>query len=202
MPAKRGRPAGNAADGDNKEKIIRAVVALIKKDGAGTLTVRQVCKTADVSIGTFYHYFQNKDDLLMYFVREESFAQIELRTPLTDFAGRITELYMYLVRKYQKLGRAFMCKFYTTDNMALSAYLCSENNAFLQGTVMARCQQEAELARQQAILRLDIDTFQLSQDICTIVKGCVFEYNLTNEKMDLEGTLRRILERYIAGYMK
>ena len=98
MPAKRGRPAGNAADGDNKEKIIRAVVALIKKDGAGTLTVRQVCKTADVSIGTFYHYFQNKDDLLMYFVREESFAKIELWTPLTDFAGRITELYMYLVR--------------------------------------------------------------------------------------------------------
>ena len=204
MPAKRGRPASkNTGEShDNKQKIIETTIKLIKKNGAGAITVRQVCEASDLSIGTFYHHFQNKDDLLMYFVRETSFDHITLKVPLQDFAGRITELYMHLLNKYEALGREFMSKFYTTDNKALSAYLCSDSNAFIRGTIMARCQQEAEAAKQQSILRLDTDTFQLSQDICTIVKGCVFEYNLTSQDMDIETVLHRIISAYITPWLE
>jgi len=68
-----------------------------------------------VSTGTFYHYFSDKNDLMMSFVREESFDDFDLKTPPKDVAGRQVELYMHLIRRYQALGKDFMKQFYTTD---------------------------------------------------------------------------------------
>lgn len=193
---KRGRPKREDATVDNKQRIIDTTVELVKKHSADAITVRGVCEAADVSIGTFYHYFENKDDLLMYFVREASFDSFALETPPEDIAGRLTELYMLLIRRYQSLGLDFMRQFYTTGNQALSAYMGSSPDSFPEGTVMARCESELELARQKGIIAEETDVHQSSADVCTIVKGCVFEWCLGGGRVDVEDALRRILTRY------
>lgn len=196
---KPGRPKKEERAVDNKQKIIDTTVALVKKYGADVVTVRSVCEAADLSIGTFYHYFENKDDLLMYFVREASFDTFELQTPLTDIAGRVTELYMLLIGRYQALGVDFMKQFYTTGNQALSAYMGASEEKFPDGTVMARCEAEVRQATQDGILRSDMDAHQVSADICTIVKGCVFEWCLNGGRIELEPTLHRLLRRYFSA---
>ena len=90
MSRKSGRPVKTDSNEDNKQKIIDATVHLIKTKGADHITVRGVCKEADVSIGTFYHYFRDKDDLMMFFVRTTPFNDAELKTPLSDIASRIS----------------------------------------------------------------------------------------------------------------
>ena len=97
MAGKRGRPAKTDTMQDARQQLIDAAVRLIKKTGADSVTVRSVCEEADLSIGTFYHHFQNKDDLMMYFIREESFDTFSLQTPLSMYPDRIFELYMYLL---------------------------------------------------------------------------------------------------------
>ena len=193
-----GRPKKEEAITDNKQKIIDTTIGLVRKHGADAVTVRSVCEAANLSIGTFYHYFANKDDLLMYFVREASFDSFELTTPLADIAGRVAELYMLLIERYQSLGVDFMKQFYTTGNMALSAYMGASSDSFPEGTVMARCESEVEAARQDDIVVRETDVHQVCADICTIVKGCVFEWCLSDGKMDIEATLLRILTRYFS----
>ena len=61
--------------------ILDAAVRIIKKKGAAALTVRSVCEEADVSNGTFYYHFKNKDDLLMSFLRETSFDGLSCKHP-------------------------------------------------------------------------------------------------------------------------
>jgi AcrR family transcriptional regulator len=200
MANKRGRPSKTSEPTDAKQKLIDTTVELIKKYGADTLTVRSVCEEAGLSIGTFYHHFQNKDDLLMYFVREASFDSFVLETPLEDVAGRICELYMHLIDRYLTLGEEFMKSFYTTGNKALSAYMGQENGCFADGTVMARCERELIDAREQGFLKKDADPHQLSMDICTIVKGCVFEWALDDGRMDIAESLRRIVKAYLETY--
>ena len=197
MANKRGRPSKASDPTDAKQKLIDTTVELIKKYGADTITVRSVCEEAGLSIGTFYHHFQNKDDLLMYFVREASFDSFVLETPLEDVAGRICELYMHLIDRYLTLGEEFMKSFYTTGNKALSAYMGQENGCFADGTVMARCERELIDAREQGFLKKDADPHQLSMDICTIVKGCVFEWALDDGRMDIAESLRRIVKAYL-----
>lgn len=200
MANKRGRPSKASVPTDAKQKLIDTTVELIKKYGADTITVRSVCEEAGLSIGTFYHHFQNKDDLLMYFVREASFDTFVLETPLEDVAGRICELYMHLIDRYLTLGEEFMKSFYTTGNKALSAYMGQENGRFADGTVMARCERELIDAREQGFLKKNADPHQLSMDICTIVKGCVFEWALDDGRMDIAESLHRIVKAYLETY--
>ena len=189
MANKRGRPSKASDPTDAKQKLIDTTVELIKKYGADTITVRSVCEEAGLSIGTFYHHFQNKDDLLMYFVREASFDSFVLETPLEDVAGRICELYMHLIDRYLTLGEEFMKSFYTTGNKALSAYMGQENGCFADGTVMARCERELIDAREQGFLKKDADPH--------LLKGCVFEWALDDGRMDIAESLRRIVKAYL-----
>ena len=194
---KSGRPGKNEANRACKEAILNATVDLIGSIGADAVTVRKVCEKADVSIGTFYHYFSDKNDLMMAFVREDSFDGFDLQTPLTDIAGRITELYMHLIERYQDLGRDFMKSFYTTGNQALSAYLDEVDGRFAEGTVMARSEKELDAAVIAGILQPDLNIHQIAMDVCTIVKGCVFEWCLTENRMNIQETLSRIMHRYL-----
>ena len=186
--------------GDTKERIIAAAVEMIRRLGADDITVRTVCEAAKVSIGTFYHHFRNKDDLLMYFVREESFDTFSLEAPIERIADRIWELYMHLIRRYMELGGEFLKSFYTAGNQALSAYMGEEDGKFLPGTVMARCEREVQEAIRLGVLHEKTDAHIVSMDVCTIVKGCVFEWCLSNGGMDIETSLRRILRACLSAY--
>lgn len=200
MPRKCGRPPKTAEPMDAKQKLIDATIAIIKREGADAVTVRSVVEESGLSIGTFYHHFKNKDDLLMYFVKEASFDSFELETPLALLPDRIAELYFHLIDRYLDLGEDFMKSFYTTGNQALSAYMCEENGHFAEGTVMARCEKEICDAISAGILDEKTDAHELSMDICTIVKGCVFEWALNNGEMDIHRTLTRILKRYFDAF--
>ena len=196
---KTGRPGKNDASRECRDAILKATVALIDDIGADAVTVRKVIEKADVSTGTFYHYFSDKNDLMMSFVREESFDDFDLKTPPKDVAGRQVELYMHLIRRYQALGKGFKKQFYTTDNHALSAYLDEEDGRFSEGTVMARSEKELEICTQQGHLPATADLHLLAMDVCTIVKGCVFEWCLTRDRIDIQETIQRILRLYFAS---
>lgn len=197
MAEKRGRPPKTAEPQDAKQKLIDTTVELIKKYGADSITVRNVCEEAELSIGTFYHHFKNKDDLLMHFVREASFDSFVLETPLSDVAGRVCELYMHLIDRYLALGEEFMKSFYTTGNKALSAYMGQSDGRFAEGTVMARCERELLDAQRHGYLKKEADAHLMSMDICTIVKGCVFEWALDDGQMDIADALHRIISFYL-----
>ena len=199
MADRRGRPPRSAEPTDSRQKLIDTTIKLIRRDGADGVTVRNVCAEAGLSIGTFYHHFQNKDDLLMYFVRETSFDGFELTTPLSDIAGRVCELYMHLIERYLSLGEAFVKSFYTSGNRALSAYMGQADGAFADGTVMARCERELREAQSQGYLNGRADAHTLSMDICTMVKGCVFEWALCDGEMDIAETLQRMVRAYLKG---
>ena len=201
MTRKIGRPPKGAAKTDSRQKIIDTTIELIRTKGAGFITVRNVCQAADLSIGTFYHYFRDKDDLMMYFISETSFEDCELKTDMRDIAGRICELYMVLIDRYLQLGESFMKSFYSTDNKSLSAYMGEHGGAFPEGTVMARSEREMLAAQEARIIKEDATIHEICADICTIVKGCVFEWCLNNGTLDIHDALCRIVRRYIHEYI-
>lgn len=47
-----------------KKKIFDTTMLLIKKKGYGKITIREICQSAQISIGTFYIYFTSKDEIL------------------------------------------------------------------------------------------------------------------------------------------
>ena len=49
----------------NKDKILDQAAALIDADSLEHITIREICRQAGVSIGSFYHYFSSKDDVIV-----------------------------------------------------------------------------------------------------------------------------------------
>ena len=196
-----GRPPKAENPVENRKKIIDAAVALIKTHGADCVTVRRVCEQAGLATGTFYYYFQNKDDLLMHFVRETSFADLVLATPADDVAGRVIELYAHLLRRYTDFGAQFMKIFYTADNRALHAYMDEVDGQFAPDTIMARCERELAAAQQTGHINNGANVRTMSADICTVAKGCIFEWCLSGGKTDITAAFARIVRCYLTDKM-
>lgn len=196
---KSGRPTKKEHPAENEEKILAAAIALTEECGAESVTVRSVCERADIATGTFYYHFKNKDELMMRFVQSTDFDDIHFDAPSDDISGRIIELYIRLIRQYTRLGPRFMRSFYTANNQALRNYMGETDGKFAAGTVMARC--EAELARAEASGQIEngVDIHQRTADICTVIKGCIFEWCLSGGTLDIERAVRRILTRYLGG---
>ncbi len=48
-----------------KGKIFDTTKLLIKKRGYSKITIREICQSAQISVGTFYLYFSSKDEILL-----------------------------------------------------------------------------------------------------------------------------------------
>ncbi|MBQ2753721.1 MAG: TetR/AcrR family transcriptional regulator [Firmicutes bacterium] len=186
---------------ENKSNIIEATVELIKEIGIENITIRKICEKADIAIGTFYYYFNTKEDLLGYFVLDESYNIKELKTDERDISGRIIELYMMLIEHYMSFGKDFIKSFYSTENTALSAYMSEEDGKFISGTIMDRSETEFKKAVELGVIKKDTDCHMLGKDICTIIKGSVFEWSLCDGKMDIEKVITRIIKNYLSVYI-
>lgn len=198
MAGKRGRPPKTIEPTDARKRLIDAAITLITRNGIGAFTVANIVEESRLSIGTFYHHFKNMDDLMITVVKDVAFDSFILETPIEDFAGRICELYSHLVDHYSNLGVIFMKRFYNPGNEALASYMCEENGHFAAGTAMARCEEEARMAIAAGILKQNTDPHELSADICSIVKGCLFDWAMSDLKSDIQGTMARILQHYLS----
>ena len=55
---------------NTKEKLVETAIDLIWKSSYGAVSVDEICKTADVKKGSFYHYFPSKIDLAIAAMEE------------------------------------------------------------------------------------------------------------------------------------
>ena len=198
---KPGRPRKDAQEVDSRQMLIDAAVAIIAEGGAEAVTVRAVCERAGLSNGTFYHHFKDKDGLMAHFVGDALFGEPVITHPADDVVGVITDLYLHLVRGYVAQGLGFMKKFYSTGNRALSAYMGEKDGAFPPGTVMARS--EAAFREAQALggALPGADAHRACADVCTVVKGCMFEWCLSDGALDVEAALSRLIASTLAPYL-
>ena len=65
---------------------------------------------------------------------------------------------------------------------------------------MERCERELLSAQESSIIDKNADAHILSADICTIVKGFVFEWCLNDGEMEIERMLGRIIGNYLSCY--
>ncbi|MBM6839491.1 TetR/AcrR family transcriptional regulator, partial [Clostridium saudiense] len=64
---------------EKRIEIIEAAKKIIDEVGFANVTVRSICKAANISIGTFYHYFNDKGDIViqLYTSVDEYLKEIE-----------------------------------------------------------------------------------------------------------------------------
>lgn len=174
-----------------RKKIIDSAFELLKKYGYEQLTVRNICTYSGVTNGTFYHYFDSKDDLLGEFLQELQ-NNFEADVDTIGVYEYIIASYMNLTDSYLQMGLAFTTNYYTAKNQALNPYARKPRN-YVSTQYYAKLAE----AEQKGYIIPGYSTDTVVHDIQVIVLGSTFDWCVTNGISDLKLNLERTLRHYL-----
>ena len=140
-----------------KERICDAVVALINECGYDSVTVADICRRADASNGSFFHFFKTKDDVLVEFVRRES-GELEAffeGLDKSDPACALTKIIRWQAEYYRRKGEDVIAHLY--------AHLILSKREFVVDYALSRVlAQVVALGQERGAFRPDLDAQQLA----------------------------------------
>lgn len=87
---------------NSKKAIIDAAVALFIKQGYSETSIAEIMNEADLGLGTFYNYFQSKEEILKYFlgdiIAKTNQSFISLSKEAKNAAEILTEMFLFTGR--------------------------------------------------------------------------------------------------------
>lgn len=182
-----------------KEKIFAAAQKLLVEKGYEYLTVNNVCLTAGVSAGSFYHHFESKDELLAYYFvagHEKYQKQFDAITG-NDVIKNIVGAYALYIAFCQEQSIGFMKIFYTPANKSLRVNLTPDGSISRAIPVVVKSVEIIEKAQAGGYLDKNVSARRLGSDLCTLIKGCIFDWCLNDGNIDLPDLARRLLGGYL-----
>ena len=182
---------------DTKKRIFRAAKTILKQEGYEQLSIKNICREANVSNGSFYHHFKSKDDLMSFYIEEQPAINpdlLDLPEDADEAKIAIIHVYLNYAEYCRELGVEFISNYYTPKNQALNPDIRTERpypiltvENYLQKAIDAGI----------IVPRVSLDL--ICTDIRMLVIGNVFEWCLHNGNTDFEGNIRRSLTHYLDG---
>ena len=181
-----------------KNKIVKAATSLIAENGIASVTVANICKKAEVSVGSFYHHFENKDQVLTYYLTDAFHSNAEAFDRITgdDIVQNILICYRLYNQFLVDQGYDFVSNYYTTGNHQLYSKNRPDNsstNAPIMGKIHSLC----EDAVRNGYISPDCDLDLFYFDLTVIEKGIIFDWCNTGGSYDLISEASRIMENYM-----
>ena len=184
---------------DKRRQIIDSTIKLLRKTGVEKVSVRTICQNADISIGTFYHYFyfRDKDDLLRAVLGDiDEYLLDEIQPKLTH-DSQLENL------------RAFALSFAdsTVSTGSLYGSIISSTNVPLPATDEERAREhERPLYRiPRGILlegqrtgefRADLDADFVTDSLILFLRDCAMDWARRSFSYDLRACIRRTLDTF------
>ncbi|WP_312641489.1 TetR/AcrR family transcriptional regulator [Hydrogenoanaerobacterium sp.] len=142
-----------------RQELIQTIIEVVNRFGYENLTIRDICREASISIGTFYHYFDEKSDVVRILFKgiddyfedsvQPTFGNDELENILTF----VSEYALYC----HKSGVAITREISTAPLINTSRnYLSSQRrklSIIIEG-VVTRGQQKNQITRELSVAQI------------------------------------------------
>ena len=195
------RPPQKVRSERTQKALYDAASTLMHDYGYDYLTVQNICKLAGVTTGAFYHHFHSMDDILCLFLNKGYEAFIENRNVCLpeDPLARLTELCVLYAAHNESNGVEFVSNYYSTKNKSLNTIGLSPEDMYVSSNYRARYD-SLIAAREAGQIPADTDCVSLNEDICSLTKGIIFDWCLSNGGFDLTSRIRRMVDRFMSTY--
>jgi AcrR family transcriptional regulator len=180
---------------ETREKISSVALELLKVRTIEEIGVNDICRLAGVSIGAFYHYFKNKDDIILEVYKDLDVRFEELansprtrKLPVYDFIFAYSKCYSDF---QMEVGAAFARKVYAL-----------QSKVFLDaGRPFHACLRECLVQKQQKgeiDAALDIEEF--CDYLTVMLRGNAYDWCLHEGAYNLTKKLFGFLDKALAKY--
>lgn len=135
-----------------KEKIIKAAMTAFKEKGFDETTIQDICLVSKIAVGTFYHHFSSKQDLISAMIEDLNSSLANYYNSLNKVSYRqvILQVVDFQIETYLSYGVDLIAKMYS--GMAFSGtmtFVPEENSIFLAfKDALSRGQIEGQYSRE------------------------------------------------------
>jgi AcrR family transcriptional regulator len=191
-----------------REKLLKAVDKLMKQYTYDSITVRSICDMANVSIGSFYHQFQTKENFLSIYLAEDyleflkEYFTKEKNLDEYDPIEKIIEIFKSCAVHCFKKGHEFVSSFQSVKNKGL---LPSPKENYMNTAVFSPFfHQSVEIlnqCKQQNLLIEDVDVTKIAYDLCILCHGFLYNWCVSEGELDFEGLIDRVFRAYLSSLL-
>lgn len=180
-----------------REKLLKAAIKLVNRDGMKQLTVRNICDEAGLSTGSFYNLFSGKEDLISYYLkyafvpyREKALEESEPYNPVE----RILIIYRAYVVYCKDMGLEFVSGLYASNHNPFFDFLHRDSD---DDFIIATARSYIDEAKKQGLIRKEVDTNESLLRIAAASTGLLFYWCVFNGKIDLEYEVDAAIATYL-----
>lgn len=124
-----------------KGKVLAVALNLFLKQGYTKTTIKQIIREADITNGTLYHFFHNKEDILMYLVGDVIHVYADLSDDILKkndhglrFALEIA-LQLFVVIKHKAIGELYLEAYHSSRISKMIVQKAAQRNKTLFKTI-------------------------------------------------------------------
>ncbi len=179
---------------ETKQKIYDAAVNILSKKGFKNMSIREICEAADVSIGTFYYYFESKYDILYkIYEKGDNYFEEEVKSNLNsnDALENVKRYFIAYIEFVEADGVDMVEHLYMPDNE-----LFIRKNSAMQN-ILKDIIEEGQRKKQISDTMIPEEAVNF---IFVILRGIVFDWCLHDGKYDIVDYSQKFIT-YICSYL-
>lgn len=179
-----------------KNLIYNIAIELIEKKGYSNITIQEICQQSNVSVGTFYHYYKSKSDILSeiykkadeYFFSQKS-EFLNNKNPLKQ----IIDFFVFYAKYNENIGIDLMKELYTSNNKMFIQK--GRNMQIILNSIVEKCQIENILTSQYS-------NYEISNQIFIYIRGQVYDWCLNDGSYNLKNSVEKSINLILKIYQK
>lgn len=182
-----------------KANIRDAAFELLKKKTLDDLSVNEICKAANVSVGAFYHHFLNKSGIVIELYKEIDVQFIEEVYPAMLKEEPIEAIYRYLQEQCAippVRGLDLTKNIYKAQIDYGNEFFLSEGRGLAHGLYLLILR-----AQEQGLVTDQYSGQEIANELLTLSRGVIYNWCVSGGKTDLVGKVRWMAEHYLQSFM-
>lgn len=186
---------------ESKRHILETAFTLTEEKGFDTLTIQDICKAAEVSVGAFYHYFASKEALILewYGVADEYFQE-NVMPRLEKSDADITEKIIAFAEEQVDLGVKYGSRHISQLYRAQLQYNSEQFFSMERGMVsgMTRLLKSGV---EKGELKEEVVVGELAHELFIIIRGITLDW-LWGGTKEPRNHVRNMVTNYLSLYRK
>ena len=185
---------------ETEAALIRAAMRLCLTKDATTVTVREICSAAGVSIGAFYHHFESRQELFAAAYKNfdmELNRHMELRCQGKDPLQALRDLLLFQVSFIAQEPTSVLVQYYCAILTDPSHASVSRERTYYRYTY--ECVQRLY---ESGMLRPEYSAHKISELCICFVRGCLIDWVLHDQSYDITEHVRSTLPILLYGFLR
>lgn len=183
---------------EKRKQIIEATKSIMDEIGFENVTVRGICKAANISIGTFYHYFNDKGDIIiqLYTSVDEYLSEIEIEK-LSD-----EDELKNIITFSEEYGRFVADSGLSVAKQIFGAAINTESNQIyrsIERDINRIIFNIIKRAKEKEQINTDFSIEEISNMILINIRGIVFDWCKFRGQYDLVEQIRNSIGIFVRG---